>query len=96
MYSAHSLLRPQLSVIYPYAAHHLVLFKLLGDATPPRQSSAEAADRPVCKTIIFSFKRGSQQMFPKATWREEGFHGKSLIVDTSGARWGGDGLQSTM
>lgn len=79
MYSAHSLLRPQLSVIYPYTTHHLVLFKLPGDATPPRQFSAEAADRPACKTIIFGFKRGSQHMLPKVTWQEEAFHGKSLM-----------------
>lgn len=90
MYSAHSLLRPWLSVIYPYTAHHLVLFKSPGNATPPRQFSAEAANNLAHKPIIFCSKWGSQQMLPKGNVVKGGISWKT---HASGAHWGGDSLQ---
>lgn len=96
MYSARSLLRPRLSVIYPCTARHLVLFKSPGNATPPRQFSAEAADCPASKTIIFGFKRVSQQTLPKGDVARGGISWQTPDVDASGAHWEGDSLQSIM
>lgn len=95
MYSARSLLRPPLSVIYPRTARHLVLFKSPGNATPPRQFSAEATDCPALKTIIFGFKRVSQQTLPKGDVARGGISWKTPDVDDSGAHWEGESLQST-